>query len=105
MKNGDIVKHFVINQISGFRQYSADVKLISKVGTVPNFWKFEIMNGQNTGKIINGFIYEEDQDTPKLQLTVIEGGEAARIKAREEFERQYYKDVFERTEHLFKDNK
>jgi hypothetical protein len=74
MNSGDTVKHFVINQISGFRQYSADVQLISKVGTVPNFWKFQIITGQHAGKIINDFVYEEDQDAVRPKLTVIEGG-------------------------------
>lgn len=105
MKPNDVVKHFVINQLSGFRQYSADAVLVRKIGTVPNYWEFQIMTGQNAGMIIRDFIYEEDQEIQKPKLTVIEGGAANRIKANEEFERNYFKGVFEKTKHLFEDNK
>ena len=71
MKPGDTVKRFIINQISGFRQYSSLVKLIEPVGTVPNFWRFEILTGQFKGHIIKDFIYTEDQDEQPI-LRIVE---------------------------------
>lgn len=85
MKPGDIVKHFQINQRNGFREYNSNVKLIEKVGTVPNFWKFQMVGGQDSGRIINGFVYDEDQEPQKPKLTVIRGGK----EASDEFNRNY----------------
>jgi hypothetical protein len=75
MKSNDIVKYFQPDNRTGLRIFNHVVRLIRPVGTVPNFWEFQIIDGQYNGQIRKGFVYKEDQeDDMRKRFTVIEGG-------------------------------
>lgn len=84
MKVGDRVKYFQKNQKHGLREHVANVVLIAPVGTVENFWEFQVLQwwgvqyfkGNAVGAILKGFVYQEDQDDrQKPELRVIDGGQ------------------------------
>ena len=76
MKIGDEVQWIFINQRTGLREFAAPVRLLNKVGTVPNFWQFVVLAGTRTGQVLRDMIYEEDQDHLKPKLEVIQGGKS-----------------------------
>lgn len=76
MKAGDVAKRYIINQRTGLRALGAPVLLLRRVGTVPDFWEFQILGGVQKGMVLRDFVYEEDQEQiQKPQLTVLKGGQ------------------------------
>lgn len=60
MNPGDIVNPKLRATSSGFPIGVGAAKLLAKVGTVPNFWKYLCLQAPYAGKIMDGFVYEED---------------------------------------------
>lgn len=57
MKPGDIVDPKARSTPSGFPVSWGPAKLIRKIGTVPNFWEFQLLAD---GKVMRGMVHEED---------------------------------------------
>jgi hypothetical protein len=74
VRPGDIVDPKARSTPTGLPVSWGPSRLVSKIGTVPNFWEFEILAD---GRRMKGMVYPEDFiKSGGPQISVIDGGKS-----------------------------
>jgi hypothetical protein len=71
MKVGDQIHIISTETPTGLPLYMGEGRLVRKVGTIPDFWEVEYLEGPSAGSHKNIFVHPEDQEPQTQSLPLI----------------------------------